>query len=153
MALRLALLAAMLAPLAAQAQTTYRCVGDDGKKYYGQTIPPQCARQPIEELSPAGTVIRRGDPAADEKSRAVKEAEAAKKREDEAIANEESRRNRALLATYSSEKDIAEARARALVENDKAVKEVEQRIDEIKKRQVAYGKEMEFFEEGRPDPD
>jgi hypothetical protein len=155
MVLRYTGLAAALAlvPLAALAQTTYRCVGEDGKKYYGQIIPPQCARQPIEELSPAGTVIRRADQAADEKSRAAKEAEAAKKREDDAIAKEESRRNRALLATYASEKDIDEARVRALAENQKAMQEVEQRIGEIKKRQASYDKEMEFFQDGRPGAD
>ena len=39
--------ALLAAPLAVQAQPkeqyTYRCVGKDGKKYYGSTVPPQCA--------------------------------------------------------------------------------------------------------------
>src|SRR5689334_17177413 len=51
MALRFALisLAALLAlPLDAAAQgATYRCTAKDGKKYYGSTIPRQCAGQPI----------------------------------------------------------------------------------------------------------
>ena len=131
----------------AQAPSTYRCVGKDGKKYYGSTIPLQCAGMPIEQLSPQGTVIRRIDAQGDEAARVAKEAEAAKKREEDAIAREQGRRNRALLATYTSEKDIEEARARALAENDKAVKEVETRIADIKKRQAGYDKEMEFFQE------
>ena len=36
-----------LAPLAAEAQS-YRCTGKDGKKYYGQAVPPQCLGQPVE---------------------------------------------------------------------------------------------------------
>jgi len=154
MVLKYSLLAAALAlaPLAAQAQATYRCVGSDGKKYYGSTIPPACQGQPIEQLSPAGTVVRRIDPAGDEKMRVLKEAEAVKKREQDAIAKEESRRNRALLATYTSEKDIDDARMRALAENEKAVKEVEQRIGGIRKRQAGYSKEMEFYHDGAPKP-
>src|SRR2546430_9589905 len=30
--------ALMIAPLAAQAQATYRCTGNDGKKYYGSAL-------------------------------------------------------------------------------------------------------------------
>ena len=137
-----------LGSAAAYAQYTYRCTSADGKKYYGATIPTQCLGQPIEQISPAGTVMRRIDPEGEEKLRAAKEAEAAKKREEEVLLREQSRRNRALLATYSSEKDIDEARLRALAENQKAIKEVEARIAEIKKRQAGYDKEMEFYVEG-----
>jgi hypothetical protein len=155
MVLRIALLGMALAasPLVALAQSkaqahTYRCVGKDGKKYYGSTIPPQCLGQPIEALSAQGTVLRRIDPDGDEKARLAKEAEAAKKREEDAVSKEESRRNRALLATYTSERDIEDARNRAIADNNKLVKEVEARIEAIKKRQAGYAKEMEFYSEG-----
>src|SRR5258708_3618263 len=48
MALKYLLLAAALAlaPLAAHAQSTYRCVSKDGKKYYGSTIPQHTLGQP-----------------------------------------------------------------------------------------------------------
>jgi hypothetical protein len=148
------LLAAVLAlaPLAASAQS-FRCVGKDGKKYYGSTIPPQCLGMPVEQLNTQGTVIRRFDPEGDEKQKAAKEAEAVKKRQEDAAAREESRRNRALLATYTSEKDVDDARARALVDNEKAVKEVEARIAAIKKRQAGLAKEMEFYQEPAPAKD
>jgi hypothetical protein len=147
-----------LAPLAAQAQgspgsdATYRCLGADGKKYYGSIIPPQCAGRVIEQLSNQGIVMRRIDPEGDEKMRIAKEVAAAKKRDDDAIAKEASRRNRALLATYTSEKDIEEARGRTLADNEKALKEIEQRIGEIKKRQAAFDKEMEFYKDGAAKP-
>jgi hypothetical protein len=136
-----------LAPVVAEAQS-FRCVGTDNKKYYGSTIPPQCAGRLVEELNAQGQVIKRLDPEGEEKARQAKEAGAAKKREEEALAKESSRRNRALLGTYTSEKDIDDARARALAENDKATKEVEQRIADIRKRQAGYEKEMEFYKEG-----
>jgi len=146
---RILVLGAALALLstAALGQTSYRCTSKDGKRYYGQTIPPQCADVPVEQISSQGTVLKRIDPVGNEAARAAKEAEAAKKREQENQAREEQRRNRALLATYTSEKDIDDARARALADNEKAVKQVEARIADLKKRQAGYDKEMEFYAE------
>ena len=126
-------------------QLTYRCVGKDGKKYYGSTVPTPCLGQPIEQLNTSGLVVRRINPEGDEKERTLKEAEAKKKREDEAAAKEAARRNRALLATYTSEQDIDEARSRALADNELAVRDVELRIDAIKKRQASYDKELELY--------
>lgn len=142
----LALAAVALAPLAAGAQE-FRCVGKDGKKYYGSTIPPQCLGQPVEQLSKQGTVIRRIDPEGEEKQRQAKAAEAAEKRKEDAASKEENRRNRALLATYTSEKDVEDARKRALVDNEKAMKEIETRIAGMKKHQAELEKELQFYQE------
>jgi hypothetical protein len=132
----------VLAPLAAGAQS-YRCVGKDGKRYYGSTIPAPCYGQPVEQLSAQGTVIQRIDPQASAKERVAKEAAEAKKRDQDAAQRETARRNSALLATYTSEKDIDDARARALAETTKAVREVEMRIQAIRERQAGYDKELE----------
>ncbi len=142
----LAAAAIAIAPMAAQAQN-FRCTGKDGKKYYGSVVPPQCVGQPYEQLNRDGNVIRRFDPEGDEKRRVAKEAEAEKKKQEDAVAKEANRRNRALLATYTTEKDIDEARARALVDNQKQIKEIEVRIAAIKKRQAGFDKEMEFYQE------
>ena len=142
--------ALIIASLAAHAQSTpskltYRCVGKDGKKYYGSTVPMPCLGLPIEQLNTSGMVVKRINPESDEKERAAKEAEATKKREDDAARREAVRRNHALLATYTSEKDIDEARSRALADNEKALRDVELRIDAIRKRQAGYGKELELY--------
>lgn len=134
-----------LAATPAQAQQSYRCVGKDGKKYYGQAMPPQCIGQPAEVLSPQGMVVRRIDPQASAAERAQKEAEEAERKKREAIVKEEGRRNRALLATYTSEKDIEEARARALKDNQLAVSDIEKRIGGLKKREQDLTKELEFY--------
>lgn len=144
---RYALLAAgalLIAPLAAEAQS-FRCVGKDGKRYYGSTIPHECLGRPVEQLNAQGMVIKRIDPEGSEKERLAKEAEAAKKREEDVAAKEAARRNRALLATYTSERDIEDARSRALADNSKAVKDIEGRIEAIRKRQAGYEKELEFY--------
>jgi chromosome segregation ATPase len=140
-------LALMLAPMLASAQVTYRCVGADGKKYYGSTIPPGCYGRPIEQINKQGMVVKRIDPEGEEKERAEKAASMAKKKDEDAASKEDIRRNRALLATYTSERDIEDARRRALADNEKAVKEVEGKIDSIKKARAKYEKELDFYQD------
>jgi hypothetical protein len=132
-------------PLAAQAQS-YRCTGKDGKKYYGQAVPPQCLGQPVEQLNAQGLVVKRYDAAASAAEREKKVAEEEERKKREAVSKEEGRRNRALLATYTSEKDIEQARARALKDNEAAVKDIERRIGGLRKRQEEIKKEMDFFQ-------
>lgn len=132
-------------PLSAAAQS-YRCVGKDGKKYYGQAVPPQCIGQPTEQLNSQGMVVRRIDAQASAADQTAKAKEAEEKRKRDVILKEESRKNKALLSTYTSEADIGLARKRALEDNQKAVKETEARIGALKKRQADLKKEMEFFQ-------
>jgi uncharacterized protein DUF4124 len=136
----------LLAPLVAEAQNTYRCTGKDGKRYYGQSMPPQCLGQPVEELNKQGMVVKRIDAAASAAEREKKAAEEEERKKREVISKEEGRRNRALLATYTSEKDIEQARGRALKENEAAIKDIERRIGGLKKRQEELKKEMDFFQ-------
>jgi cobalamin biosynthesis Mg chelatase CobN len=134
-----------LAPFAAEAQS-YRCTGKDGKKYYGQSVPPECLGMPVEQLNAQGMVTKRFDAAASAAEREKKAAEEEERKKREAITKEEGRRNRALLATYTSEKDIDDARGRALKDNEAAVKDIERRIGALKKRQDELKKELEFFQ-------
>jgi len=150
--LRFVLLLAIAAlPLAAQAQS-YRCVGKDGKKYYGQSMPPQCLGQPAEQLNASGMVIKRIDPQASAAERAKKEADDEEQKKRDAVSKEEGRRNRALLATYTSEKDIEEARGRALKDNEAAVKDIDGRIAALKKHKADLNKELEFYTGNKKPP-
>jgi len=147
----LAAAALMLAPLAAYAQAkeqyTYRCTGKDGRKHYGQTLPQACLGQPLELINKQGMVVKRIDHEAEEKARLAKEADAEKKREMETAQKDAMRRNQALLATYTSEKDIEDSRARALRDHKNQVEEVERRIDDIKKRQARFEKDLAVYKE------
>ncbi len=150
--IRIAALAAaalVAAPLGAQTQT-YRCIAKDGKKYYSSTIPRQCIGRRVEVLNAQGTVIKRIDPEADEQARQEKAAALEKKRAVEEANRERERRNRALLATYTSARDIEDARARALVDNQKSMRDVEARIDAARKRRAGYEKEAEFYKGKTP---
>jgi hypothetical protein len=123
-------------PLAASAQS-FRCVGKDGKKYYGSTVPAPCVGQPIEQLDARGVVIKRIDAAASADERAKKEAEEAEMKKRAALAKEQGRRDSALLASYTSEKDIEVARSRALEGPQGAMKDAESRIAALKKKRSA----------------
>ena len=132
-----------LAPFA-EAQS-YRCVGKDGKKYYGQSVPMECLGQPVEQLNSQGIVTRRYDAVASAAEREKKAADEEERKKREVATKEEGRRNRALLATYTSEKDIETSRGRALQDNEIAVKDVEKRIGGLKKRQDELKKELDFY--------
>jgi hypothetical protein len=150
MTVRIVAILAALAPLAADAES-YRCISKEGKRYYGSTIPVECYGRPVEQLNARGLVVKRIDPQRSEKERRAKEAVDAKKREEEAATREVARRNHALLATYTSEKDIEDARTRALAENTKATREVESSIEAIRKRHSGYGTELDAYK-GKSEP-
>jgi len=130
-------------PLAAGAQS-FRCVGKDGRKYYGQVVPRECIGQPYEQLNRQGLVIKRVEPFVKEEDPVAKAAEEKKKREQELARREEARRARALLATYTSTKDIEGARTRALAPIKRQIDDLEteiatlqKRIDELNKKKGA----------------
>jgi hypothetical protein len=139
---------------------SYRCVGTDGKKYYGSTRPPQCAFVVTEGLSAQGTVLRRFDAPLTPEQRAARDAEALKnaesiaaaeaaKREAENAALAQKRRDQALLQTYASEKDIESVRLRALADNMKAQDDVQRRIALLKKRQDDFAKQAAAAKAGK----
>jgi hypothetical protein len=135
-----------LAPAAAQ-QRMYKCVDAKGKVYYTQVPPPECLGRDTQELSKSGTLIRR-DPATIPLSPAqeqAREAERKKKIDDEGRSKEDRRKNLALLNTYSSEKDIEEARTRALTEAQTAIEDTEKSIAGAQKRRQELEAEREFY--------
>jgi len=146
---RLAIVVAMLALAAAQPalaqQRMYKCVDAKGKVYYTQLPSSECLGKESEELSGQGRVIKRSEAALTPQQQAAREAERKKKQEQEIAAREERRRNQALLNTYPSEKDIEEARSRALKDNELAIKETEKRIDGALKRRKSFDSEKEFY--------
>lgn len=140
-------LAIGLASSTAQAQgRMYKCVDAKGKTYYTQTPPSECLGRDTEVLSSkSGSVVRKIEGQLTPEQQAQRDEERKKKAEQDAQAKEERRKNTALLNTYSSEKDIDDARARALKENEAGIKETEKRIASALKRKKELDDEKEFF--------
>jgi hypothetical protein len=142
------LLLCAAAPALAQApQRMYKCVDARGKTYYTQVPPRECLGRETQELNKSGVVVKSERPptAAEiqakeaEKKKKANEAEKAEKGKDER------RKDLALLNTYSSEKDIEDARARALKEAQDAIASTEKTITGAQKRQKELETEKEFY--------
>ncbi len=140
-----ALLAAWSVPGLAQTARIYKCTDAKGKTYVTQTPPPECLGRPTEVLNSRGTVVSRDEGMLTPQQLAQREEEKKKKAEAEAAAKEERRRSAALLNTYSSERDIEEARARALKENEETIKQIDKKIADALKRQKTLEDEKEFY--------
>ena len=124
---------------------------------WGWEVAERLPRESPDGILFLGCVLKRADEdtggkegachgiaSAAEREKKAAEEEERKKRE--VVSKEEGRRNRALLATYTNEKDIENARARALQENKFAVTDVEIKIASLKKRQADLVKELDFFQ-------
>ena len=130
---------------AAAQQRMYKCVDDKGKVYYTQVPPKECLGRDTQEISRQGRVTKRTEAALTPEEQAAREEERKKQQEQEIAAREEKRKNQALLNTYSSEKDIEEARGRALKDNEAAIQETEKRIAGAEKRKKELEAEKEFY--------
>jgi uncharacterized protein DUF4124 len=133
----------------AQAQQTpqrmYKCVDAKGKVYYTQVPPRECLGRETQELNKSGTVLRRNEPPPSAAEAQKRDAEAKKKAEENERLREERRKNTALLNTYSSEKDIEDARQRALKEAQSAIEDTEKTIAGAQKRRTELEQEKEFY--------
>lgn len=136
------LLALAAAPASAK---TYKCKDDKGKTYYTDRPPAQCLGKDIEELSKRGTVVNRQEAALTPEQIAEREADEKREKEEQLAAKELRRKNRALLTTYESEKDIDDSRERALKQVELASKEIEKRIAAAEKRSKQLEAEKEFY--------
>ena len=132
-----------VAPATAQ-QRMYKCVDSKGKTYYTQIPPPECLGRDTQEINKAGMLKKTERPIPPAELQA-REAERKKKLEEGDKDKEERRKSAALLATYPSEKDIEDARARALKEAQAAIADTEKRVANAHKRSKDLEMEKEFF--------
>ena len=143
------LIAIAAAAWAAGAGAAYKCVDAKGITHIGDTPPPGCAAVMMYEVTPTGKVIRAIEPTPTPEQAKVLQAEQAKKREADAKAAELKRRDQALLATYSSEKEFDVARDRNIEPIKTRITVAKDRMDQVDKRQKALEEEMEFYKSGK----
>ncbi len=142
-----------LLAMGAAAQTRIYCCDDaKGRKVCGDFLPTACQGRAYEERDNRGFVSKKVDAPLTAEQQARRDAELVKKEADAKKAAEERRRTLALLATYSSEKDIDSVRDRNLAELDSGIKEAEKRLEEAKKKKQQLDGDKEFYK-GKPVPD
>jgi hypothetical protein len=137
--------AALLLSIACTAPVAARitCCEVDGKRSCGDPPPTQC-------LNKAKTVFDKGvakdvEAPLTPEQKAAREAEATRKAEEERKAAEQARRDRALLDSYASEKDIDQAQTRAITEIEKNAADAQARLDGALKKQKKLEQEKEFY--------
>lgn len=143
------LLAGLSGLPAAQAQPAstgiYTCVDARGRTLTSDRPIAQCSDREQTVLNPSGTVKSRIGPALSAQERSQLEAKAKAAREEQARADEEKRRERALLLRYPNramhDKDRAEALGQIAVVRQAAVN----RIEELQRQRTAVMEEMEFY--------
>lgn len=137
------ILLGIAAAMPAQAKI-YCCNDDSGRRVCGDPMPPACQAKAHKEIGRGGASRDVAAPPTAEQ-RAAQEAEAARKKEEENRLAEEKRRDKALLNTYSSEKDIDILRDRTMAGAQNGVKEAQGKYDELMKRKKKLEGEAEFY--------
>ena len=122
----------------------YKWVDDKGVTHYGETIPPEYAHRDREELNKAGRVVEKKEVLTPEE-RYAKELEDIKKREDEEAVLEQKRRDKALLNTYSSAKEIDLARVRNLQQVEARLNSISSQLKMADDKLIGLQKEADGY--------
>lgn len=106
----------------------YKWVDAQGKVHYTDTLPPTAAPQGNAEISKTGNIVKKTESEEEKRKRLAAEAEAAERKK---VADEQLRKDRALLSTYTSEAEIDLSRDRALEHHNLAIKGAQSRLKQI----------------------
>jgi hypothetical protein len=106
----------------------YRWVDSAGRVQYGDTLPATYQKSGAAELNKQGLVIKRTASSTERDAEAASKAEQAKLK---VIADEQTRLDRALTSTYTTEAEIDLARDRALAHHELAIKGAETRTKAV----------------------
>ena len=135
--------------VAMPAHALYKCVDEKGITHYGDTMPPQCAKKAITEMSQQGSVLKQYDaPLTPEQLKAQGE-ERERRREHEKKLTEQRLQDNALVATYGSEREFDMARDKDLASLDARKRTLAARNDDVDKQLAKYENEMEFYKAGK----
>jgi hypothetical protein len=130
-------------PLGASAQLFVCTV--NGRTLTGDLPPPDCQNVEIRELNRDGSVRRVIEPPLTPDQRKQRELEAKKRREREVQAQEQLRKDRALLETYASEDEIEASRDRTLAQRQALIDRANQQLKEFKMDRKRLDDEAEFY--------
>jgi hypothetical protein len=140
-------LVAAIAALPAHA--VFKCVDEKGITHYGDTMPPQCAKKAITEMSKQGSVVKQYEaPLTAEQLKAAGEENERRKEHEKKLAEQRLRDN-ALIATFGSEREFDMARDKDLATLEARKKTLVSRNEDVDKQLAAHQNEMEFYKAGK----
>ncbi|HLX23846.1 MAG TPA: DUF4124 domain-containing protein [Usitatibacter sp.] len=142
----LAMAAVMFIPAAG---ASYKCVDEKGVTRIGDTPPPECEHVPMYEMYSTGQVRRKIDPTPTPDQLKVRLEEQEKAKEAALAASEQKRKDTALLASYSNEKEFDVARDRNVEPIAGRLRNAQDRLVEVDKNIKSFEEEMEFYRSGK----
>jgi hypothetical protein len=131
--------------LGAGAQGIFTCIDGRGKRLTSDRPIPECMDREQKELNSSGTVKRSVAPVLTPQEEAAQAALEKKDTEDKARANEERRRNRALLARYKNQAAHDASRSEALTQVDEVIRAANTRLADLAQQRKSLDAEMEFY--------
>ena len=123
----------------------YKWVDEKGVTQYGDTLPPQYVNQGSSELNKGGMVVKKTGSAVTAEERKKLEEDAAKRKEAEQKETEQKRHDKALIDSYTNEKDIELGRDRNLQATQAQIDSTQVRIKSIQTRLDAIRKQADPF--------
>jgi hypothetical protein len=144
-----ALAATLLARPGPAHAATYKWVDEKGVVHYTDKMPPEAVDKATVELNKEGVAIKKTEKALTPDQRRAIEADAERQRQVARQQEEEARRDRALVASYTSEAEIDLARNRSLQTIKNVVQSTRAFSDQLNKRRAEVEqKKIEF--KGKP---
>jgi hypothetical protein len=124
----LIVIAVTIAATSAQAKT-YCCSDDHGRRVCGDILPEQCQKRSYSEFNAQGVVRKQYEAPLTPEQRAQRDAEIARKKAKEKQAAEDVRRDRVLVASYSTIADLDAKRERVLIGANANLKAAQERLE------------------------
>jgi len=123
----------------------YKWVDEKGVTHYGQSIPTEYRDQAASEMNRRGLTVKRIDAVAviTPDQRRAAEERAQRDREEQKRQFEQRRRDIALVNTYTSTREIDDARERSLAVPIQALKGLEPRLKKAQERLTTLQAQME----------
>lgn len=135
----------LLASGAVMAQGIFTCVDGKGRKITADRHIAECTDRAQQELTSTGTVKRVINPTLTAQERAVQDEKEKLAAEALALAQEEKRRDRALLLRYPDRHIHDKERGLALAQVDEVIKASSKRFTELSEQRKQIDTEMEFY--------
>lgn len=136
------LLMGAAAPAAAQ---LFVCTTKAGKTITGDRPPPDCGDVAIRELRGDGSTKRVIEPPLTPEQKAQREIERKKRLQEEEVAREQLRKDKALLEAYASEGEIDDARDRQIAQRNQMIETAAKRLEGHQRERKKLDNELEFY--------
>jgi hypothetical protein len=111
----------------------------------GDSPPPDCGDSVIRVLNPDGSTKRVIEPPLTPEQKRKREEEERRRHERELLAQEQMRKDRALLETYATEDEIESSRDRTLADRQVLIERANQQLREFKVDRKRLDDEVEFY--------